>query len=229
MTVSSPSAILSRLRRGIPSGEFGATGAPVPPVVLIGNSNVGKSVLFRNLTHRYVTVSNYPGTTVEIVRAAAAFEGGSEVLDTPGINDLSRRSDDARVTLELLRERPDAMLVQVADAKNLRRALLLTLQLAELGRPMVLVLNMADELAERGGSVDEERLAATLGIPVVSTVAVRNEGTTALLAALAQARPARIASSELTGVGGAAGRERLARVNAILTETYRLEPPDRSR
>src|SRR5512134_2223072 len=125
MTVSSRAATLTYPRRGIPSGEFRATGAAAPPVVLVGNPNVGKSVLFRNLTRRYVTVSNYPGTTVEIVRAAAAFEGGSEVLDTPGINDLSRRSDDARVTLELLREQPDAILVQVADAKNLRRALLL--------------------------------------------------------------------------------------------------------
>ena len=226
MAVSSPSAILARLRRGVPSGELGGTGAAAPPLILIGNPNVGKSVLFRNLTHRYVTVSNYPGTTVEIARATAAFEGGSEVLDTPGINDLSRRSDDARVTLELLRDRPDAVLVQVADAKNLRRALLLTLQLAELERPMVLVLNMADELAERGGSIDEERLAARLGIPVVSMVAVRKEGTTALVAALARARPAWIAGTEPAGIGGPAGRERLARVNAILTESYRLEPPE---
>jgi ferrous iron transport protein B len=122
--------------------------------VLVGNPNVGKSVLFKNLTNRYVTVSNYPGTTVEIVRARANFNGRDiEVIDTPGINDLSPRSDDARVTRRVLDEHRGATIVQVADAKNLRRALLLTLQLAELDRPMVLVLNMFDELEERGGQI----------------------------------------------------------------------------
>ena len=101
--------------------------------VLVGNPNVGKSLLFRNLTRRYVTVSNYPGTTVELVRARASFNGvEQEVVDTPGLNDLSPRSDEARVTRELLSDNPRATIVQVADAKNLRRALLLTLQLAEL-------------------------------------------------------------------------------------------------
>lgn len=161
---------------------------PPPVTVLVGNPNVGKSVLFKNLTNRYVTVSNYPGTTVEIVRARAAFDGRrTEVIDTPGVNDLAPRTDDAKVTLRLLREHPDATIVQVADAKNLRRALLLTLQLAELGRPMVLVLNMMDELAERGGEIDVGRLRQLLGVPVVTTVAPRNRGTPALIEALPRA------------------------------------------
>ena len=121
----------------------------------------------KNLTQRYVTVSNYPGTTVEVVRARVELNGSAcEVLDTPGVNDLSQPGDEARVTREILEQTPEATVVQVADAKNLRRALLLSLQLAELKRPAVLVLNMMDELRRRGGRVDTARLAETLGVPV---------------------------------------------------------------
>ncbi|HSL81849.1 MAG TPA: FeoB small GTPase domain-containing protein, partial [Thermoanaerobaculia bacterium] len=134
-------------------------GAGASTVILVGNPNVGKSVLFRNLTQRYVMVSNFPGTTVEIARARARGGGRDfEVVDTPGINDVAPRSEDARVTREMLEAHPEATIVQVADAKNLRRALLLTLQLAELARPMVLVLNMMDELEERGGKIDVAHL-----------------------------------------------------------------------
>jgi Fe2+ transport system protein B len=78
-------------------------------ILLVGNPNVGKSVLFRNLTQRYVTVSNYPGTTVEVVRARASFDGQTtSVIDTPGLNDLVPRSEDARVTIDILQENPDA-------------------------------------------------------------------------------------------------------------------------
>ncbi|MEJ2371953.1 MAG: FeoB small GTPase domain-containing protein, partial [Gemmatimonadales bacterium] len=125
----------------------GQGGVDESQILLVGNPNVGKSVLFRNLTQRYVTVSNYPGTTVEVVRARASFDGHTtSVIDTPGLNDLVPRSEDARVTIDILQEHPDATVVQVADAKNLQRALLLTLQLVELRRPMLLVLNMLDEL-----------------------------------------------------------------------------------
>jgi len=171
-----------------------ASPAPFPErVLLVGNPNVGKSVLFKNLTQRYVNVSNFPGTTVEITRARAKWgEHDFEVLDTPGLNDLSPRgSEDALVTRRIVEEHPEAVVVQVADAKNLRRALLITLQLADLGRPMVLVLNMQDELAARGVAIDHERLSEEIGVPVVATIALRNEGTDLLLDALADARPAR--------------------------------------
>ena len=140
-------------------------------IVLVGNPNVGKSVLFKNLTNHYVVVSNIPGTTVEVVRARASFgDRAVDIIDTPGVNDLTPRSEDARVTRALLDENPEAVLVQVADAKNLRRALLLTLQLAQLGRPMVLALNMFDELEERGGKIDLDELSSRIGVPVVATV-----------------------------------------------------------
>jgi len=197
--------------------------------VLVGNPNVGKSVLFKNLTDRYVTVSNYPGTTVEIVQAKARFNGHEvTVIDTPGINDLAARSEDARVTYDVLTQQEGATLVQVADAKNLRRALLLTLQLAELKRPTVLVLNMFDELQERGGKIDTEKLAEILGVPVVTTVAPRNEGTDELIAKLAEARPPHeswLAAQPADEYRG--NRARLAQVNDILAETYSVSQPRR--
>src|ERR1043166_3549250 len=116
-------------------------------IILVGNPNVGKSVLFSKLTGKFVIISNYPGTTVELTRGQAAI--GDEtfaVIDTPGVNELAPRTEDARVTCDVLRGHPAAPLAQVADAKNLRRGLLLTLQLATLKRPMILVLNVMDEL-----------------------------------------------------------------------------------
>ena len=142
-------------------------------LVLVGNPNVGKSVLFSKLTGKYVTVSNYPGTTVEI--ASGEFEDFA-VLDTPGVNDLTPRAEDSRVTCDVLRDNPDATIIQVADAKNLRRALVLTLQLAERQQPMILVLNMMDELDKCGAHIDVRTLSELLGIPVVPTIATANTG-----------------------------------------------------
>jgi len=210
-------------------GSVSADRSSGTATILVGNPNVGKSVLFKNLTSKYVTVSNLPGTTVEIVRATATFgTRHREVIDTPGINDLSQRSDDARVTRTVLEQHPDATVVQVADAKNLRRALLLTLQLAGLRRPMVLVLNMFDELEERGGRIDADRLSAVLGVPVVRTVAPRNRGTGALIAALDRASPPDPGLSVEVADGGdyERNRARLARVNEILAETYSIRQPE---
>lgn len=146
-------------------------------VVLVGHPNVGKSVVFARLTSRYVAVSNYPGTTVDIFRGKATVGGQDyEIIDTPGISTLTADSEDERATLGVLeRENPD-LIVQIADGKNLRRALLLTAQLARLKRPLVLALNMADECQQRGISVDSEALSRKLGVPVVLTVATTGAG-----------------------------------------------------
>ncbi len=196
-------------------------------VLLVGNPNVGKSLLFKNLTHRYVNVSNFPGTTVEITKARANFPDREvDVVDSPGVNDLSPRSDDARVTLKLLEQNPGATVVQVADAKNLRRALLLTLQIAELGHPMVLVLNMLDELAARGGRIDREKLSRILGVPVVGTIALKNHGTAALIEAVKEARPVSLFLPEATSEEAyEVNRGLLTRINEILAETYTLNQP----
>lgn len=157
-------------------------------LMLVGNPNVGKSVIFRWLTKRYAMVSNYPGTTVEIARGQMRLGGVEyEVIDTPGINSLVPQSEDERVTCEmLLREKPD-VIVQVADAKNLRRTLLVTWQLCDLGVPLVLVLNLADEAQERGIEIDIPSLAAFFQIPVVETVATYGHGLRQLLQAIPKA------------------------------------------
>lgn len=176
-----------------------AAGHPLGPhahgehrhLVLVGNPNVGKSVLFGFLTKRYVTVSNYPGTTVAITRGKAALDGHlAEVVDTPGVNGLVPMSEDEEVTRNiLLREAPGA-LIQVADAKNLRRALILSSQIAEMGLPFALDLNMMDEASDLGVRIDRKRLEELLGVRAVSTVAVRRKGLEQLQDALRDQRRA---------------------------------------
>ena len=144
---------------GAPPDVLDAATAPAAGtrrVVLLGNPNVGKSALFNALTGLRATVSNYPGTTVEVYRGRLAGTA-TEVVDSPGLNSLLPLSEDEQVTWDLVRSvrgEDGAVVVQVADAKNLRRALLLTLQLGQLEVPTVLVLNMHDEAEARGIRVD---------------------------------------------------------------------------
>ena len=156
-------------------------------LALVGHPNVGKSVLFHRLTGTYVTVSNYPGTTVEVSRATPRFDREASLLDTPGVLALPSRSDDERATMRALLNEDMRTLIQVGDAKNLRRTLNLTALLAELGVPMVMALNMTDEAKARGVTVDAGALAEALGVPVVATVATGGEGVAALTDALAHA------------------------------------------
>lgn len=158
-------------------------------ILLIGHPNVGKSVLFHRLTGAYVNVSNYPGTTVEVTRACARFDREAALLDTPGVLALPSRSDDERATMRALLNENSRSFVQVGDAKNLRRTLTLTALLAELGVPMVLALNMHDEAAARGVTVDIPALSEELGIPVLATVATGGEGIGELTGSLSEACP----------------------------------------
>ena len=158
-------------------------------IALVGNPNVGKSVVFGRLTGRYATVSNYPGTTVTITRGRALI--GAEVcdvIDTPGVNALEGvLSEDERITHRLLSTGGAELVVQVADARNLRRALMLTSQLADIGLPMILVLNMVDEANARGITIDTDGLAQHLGIPVIEAVAPDGQGIGELREALPSA------------------------------------------
>ena len=189
-----------------------ASPSPARRIVLLGNPNVGKSALFNALTGLRATVSNYPGTTVEVYRGRLGGNG-AEVIDSPGTNSLMPMSEDEQVTSDLVRSvrgEEGAVVVQVADAKNLRRALLLTLQLGQLEVPTVLVLNMHDEAEARGIKVDLLGLEAALGVPVRTTVATRGLGLEGVLRALASARaprnhipmPADLASSALVLLTG---------------------------
>jgi ferrous iron transport protein B len=158
-------------------------------IALVGNPNVGKSVVFGRLTGRYATVSNYPGTTVTITTGRALV--GAEVcdvIDTPGVNALEGvLSEDERITKRLLSTGGAELVVQVADARNLRRALMLTSQLADTGLPTILVLNMVDEAHARGITIDADGLSEHLGIPVIEAVAPEGRGVAELREALPSA------------------------------------------
>ncbi|MCK4579080.1 MAG: ferrous iron transport protein B [Candidatus Marinimicrobia bacterium] len=146
-------------------------------IALVGNPNVGKSVVFGYLTGRYVIVSNYPGTTVEVSRGRLQGDRGSwEVIDTPGVNNFIPSSEDEVVTRNILMGKQPARILQVIDAKNLKRGLLLSLQLAEMGRPYVVCLNMSDEARDRGITFDIAQLSRTLGVPVIETIATQKVG-----------------------------------------------------
>jgi ferrous iron transport protein B len=153
----------------------------LPLVAIVGSPNVGKSVLFNALTGAYVTVSNYPGTTVEVSRGKGRLgEMEIGVVDTPGMYRLLPLTEEERVAREiLLRERPDVV-VHVTDAKNLERMLPMTLQLIEAGLPLILNLNLMDEADRHGVQVDVAALEQTLGVPVVGTAHALGHGTAQL-------------------------------------------------
>ena len=146
-------------------------------VILIGNPNVGKSVIFNYLTGKYVTVSNYPGTTVEVSTGTLSAHGKKfQVLDTPGVNSLIPMSEDEKVTRDILLKEPKSYLIQVMDTKNIRRGLLISLQLLEMGLPFIVLLNMWDEAKSRGIEIKTQRLSEILGAPILKTVATRQKG-----------------------------------------------------
>ena len=169
-------------------------------IALVGNPNVGKSVIFGRLTGRYVTVSNYPGTTVTLTRGRATV--GAEVcdiVDTPGVNALEGAlSEDEKVTRDLIKDGEAELIVQIADARNLRRALMLTSQIASFQLPMILVLNMIDEARARGVDIDSAGLSDELGIPVIEAVAPEGRGLAELRDALTDAGVPEAARGTLT-------------------------------
>ncbi len=150
-------------------------------IAIVGSPNVGKSVLFHRLTGTYVTVSNYPGTTVEVFRGKGDIGGETfEVIDTPGMYSFLPITEEERVTRSiLLQEKPDIIL-HVIDAKNLERMLPLTLQLQETGLPVILVLNIIDEAERQGIQFDFSSLGKKLGIPVIATTSTTGQGVDAL-------------------------------------------------
>ncbi len=146
-------------------------------VALAGNANVGKSVIFNQLTGGNQIIGNWPGKTVE--KAEGFIEQGGvkiRVVDLPGIYSLSTYSEEEIVSREFVaKEKPD-LVVDVVDASNLERNLFFTLQLIELESPLIIALNQYDILENKGLSINFKKLSQLLGVPVVSTVAVRNKG-----------------------------------------------------
>lgn len=153
-------------------------------IALVGHPNVGKSVLFQKLTGQRVVVSNYPGTTVEITRGSLRNLPNTVLVDTPGVVTFPSQSEDEQVTERVLLYEPLQAILQVGDAKNLRRTLNLTIQLAEMGVPLVLALNMMDEAQARGVRLNHGLLAEYLSIQVIPTTAIHSQGLNELINAL---------------------------------------------
>ena len=146
-------------------------------IAIVGSPNVGKSVLFNDLTGSYATVSNYPGTTVEVSRGKARIgQEEFEIIDTPGMYSLMPLTEEENVTRKILLEEDPCIILHIIDAKNLERMLSLTLQIIEVGLRVILVLNIMDETRTAGIDIELTHLEKELNIPVAETVSTTLEG-----------------------------------------------------
>jgi ferrous iron transport protein B len=140
-------------------------------IVLAGNPNVGKSVFFNYFGGVYADVSNFPGTTVEV---AKTHYKNHQILDTPGIYNLGKENDEEKVAFDIIKK-GDAIL-NIVDATHLERDIFLTLQLIELGKPLIVALNFMDDAKENGVDIDTKKLTKLLGVDIIETVATKNKG-----------------------------------------------------
>ncbi len=148
---------------------------------LVGNQNCGKTTLFNRLTGANQHVGNFPGVTVDRKDGSILGHPNTNITDLPGIYSMSPYSSEEIVSRKfVLEERPDAI-INIVDANNIERNMYLTMQLLEMGRPMVVALNMMDELVGNGGSIDVNEMEQMLGVPVVPISASKNQGVDELI------------------------------------------------
>ena len=148
---------------------------------LVGNQNCGKTTLFNALTGSNQHVGNFPGVTVDQKMGELRDEKGTSVVDLPGIYSLRPYTQEEIVTRDfIINQKPDGI-INIVDATNIERNLYLTLQLLELRVPMVLALNMMDEVRANGGSINVQKMSSALGIPVVPIAAAKGEGVSELV------------------------------------------------
>jgi ferrous iron transport protein B len=152
-------------------------------IVLAGNPNVGKSVFFNALTGLYVDVSNFPGTTVDI---SIGQYKDAVIMDTPGVYGVSSFNDEERVARDVILFAD--VIVNVVDAVHLERDLFLTQQIIDMGIPVVVALNMMDEVERNGLKIDVKKLSEELGVDVIPTTAIKKEGIDAIRTALEKPR-----------------------------------------
>lgn len=166
------------------TAKSGPQSTPKQVMVLAGNPNVGKSVIFNALTGSYTTVSNYPGTTVDIPKGI--INGGSTLLqDTPGVYGLSSLTEEESVAQQSILAAD--FIINVVSALSLERDLFLTQQLIDYGKPLVLVVNQMDEARKRHITLDLSLLEKYLGVPVLPCIAIENHGIDAIREAIRQA------------------------------------------
>ncbi len=179
----------------------------------MGNPNVGKSVVFSRLTGVRVIASNYPGTTVGYTQGLTKIgEEVAEVVDVPGTYGLEPSSEAEEIALKMLAT--GDVVINVVDATNLERNLNLTLQLLEKGIPMVIALNMWDDVGHRGIHIDLKKLEDLLGVPVIPTVAVAGQGIKELVESLPAARALRLPQ--------ASHNERWAAIGSIVEQVQQV-------
>ena len=167
-----------------PATSFNPSHKNKKSIVLTGNPNVGKSVFFNAFTGLYVDVSNFPGTTVDI--SYGQF-GDYVVIDTPGVYGVSSFNDEERVARDVILE--GDLIVNVVDAVHLERDLFLTQQLIDTGKPVIIALNMMDDVKRNGLSIDVPKLSRLLGVPIIPTIAPKKIGFEELKNSLETARP----------------------------------------
>lgn len=178
---------------------------------LMGNQNCGKTTLFNQLTGSNQHVGNFPGVTVDRKDGVIRGHANTLVTDLPGIYSMSPYTSEEIVSRKFVLENSPKGIINIVDATNIERNLYLTLQLLELNIPMVLALNMMDEVKENGGSIRVNQLEASLGIPVIPISAAKNEGINELIehaihVTKYQERPLRQDFCEPSGKGGAVHR-----------------------
>ncbi|MEI3099016.1 MAG: ferrous iron transport protein B [Oscillospiraceae bacterium] len=155
-------------------------------LTLVGNQNCGKTTLFNQLTGSNQHVGNFPGVTIEHKIGQIIGWKNYDLVDLPGIYSIRPYSGEEKVSRDFIIERKPDAIINIVDATNIERNLYLTLQLIEMGKPMVLALNMMDELLGNHGSVDIQKLSDRLGIPVVPIAAAKNDGVDELMRVVAE-------------------------------------------
>ena len=183
-------------------------------ILLVGNPNVGKSVIFSRLTGVHTTVSNYPGTTISYIRGFLKLgEEKVEVIDVPGTYTLEPTSEAEKIALQML-ETGD-IVINVVNATNLERSLYLTLQLLERDIPVVVALNLWDDTRHRGIDIDLDKLKEFLGVPAIPTVAVTGEGIKELVENIPRAAS--------PGTPARSRDERWAAIGSIIDQVQRVD------
>ena len=161
--------------------------------MLMGNPNTGKSVIFNRLTGARVTVSNYPGTTVDFTKGWMKLQGKTvELIDVPGAFSLEPKDKAEEVAVKMLEEEKEAVVICLVDSSKVERGLYLTLEIIERGYPVVVALNMADVADSKNIMIDVEKLEQILTVPVARTVAVSGEGIRELVSKIKEAKSVKI-------------------------------------
>jgi len=162
-------------------------------IAIVGLPNTGKSHIFSNLTRQYSMSANYPFTTLEMKKSSCTLNGVEyEVIDTPGLHCLYMHSEEEVLVRDMLFTEKPSVIIQCIDANQLKQSLTLTMDLFELGIPIVISLNAIDETARRGTWIDSTILSRLLGVSVVESVAVKGLGTAALQDAIGKARKGKL-------------------------------------